>query len=152
DPFVLAIGLTVWIVRAQQRWQWIIAFGGLAAILLNMGWHIFGVLRQGNHTPTAEAILIVITLGFAAIGLVLYISVMTRQRRKIERSHAEVEGVEHDRDVFSSEMTCQTEREYLAREVHDTLAQRLTALSLQTGQVLQSLTVSDQGELVAALQ
>ncbi|MDN6411657.1 MAG: hypothetical protein L0K07_09835, partial [Yaniella sp.] len=46
-PFVLAIGLTVWIVRAQQRWQWIIAFGGLVAILLNMGWHIFGVQRQG---------------------------------------------------------------------------------------------------------
>ncbi|MDN6350585.1 MAG: hypothetical protein L0J69_02675, partial [Yaniella sp.] len=28
DPFVLAIGLTVWSVRAHQRWQWIIAFGG----------------------------------------------------------------------------------------------------------------------------
>lgn len=152
DPFVLAIGLTVWIVRAQQRWQWIIAFGGLAAILLNMGWHIFGVLRQGNHVPTAEAILIVLILGFAAIGLVLSISLMTRQRRKIAQAHAEVEAVEHDRDVISSEMTRQTEREYLAREVHDTLAQRLTALSLQTGQMQKSLTVSDQGELAAALQ
>src|SRR5699024_12414761 len=37
DPFVLAIGLTVWIVRAQPRWRWIVAFGGFAAIVLSTG-------------------------------------------------------------------------------------------------------------------
>lgn len=152
DPYVLAIGLTVWIVRAHYRWQWVVAFIGLAAILLNIGWHIFAVLRQGAHAPTSEAILIVVILGFAAIGLVLSISLMTRQRRKIDQAHAEVEAVEHDRDVISSEMTRQTEREYLAREVHDTLAQRLTALSLQTGQMQRSLASSDQVELSTALQ
>src|SRR5699024_5029628 len=151
-PFVLAFCVVVLIVRAPLRWLLIVSFGCLAAILLNMGWHIFGVLRQGNHAPTAEGILIILILGFAAIGLVLSISLMTRQRRKIDQAHAEVEAVEHDRDVISSEMTRQTEREYLAREVHDTLAQRLTALSLQTGQMQKSLAVSEPGELAAALQ
>lgn len=135
DPYVLAIGLTVWIVRARHRWQWAVVFSGLAAILLNIGWHIFAVLRQGAYAPTTEAIFIIVILGFAAIGLVLSISLMTRQRRKIDQVHSEVEAVEHDRDVISSEMTRQIEREYLARQVHDTLAQRLTALSLQAGQV-----------------
>lgn len=152
DPFVLSIGLTVWIVRARHRWQWFIAGGGFAAVLLNMGWHIFGVLRQGADAPTAEAILLVVILGFAAIGLVLSISLMTRQRRRIEQAHAAVEAVEHDRAVISSEMTRQTEREHLAREVHDTLAQRLTALSLQTGQMQRSLASKGQSELSAALQ
>src|SRR5690625_6188348 len=49
-------------------------------------------------------------------------------------------------------MTRQTEREYLAREVHDTLAQRLTALSLQTGQMQKSLAESDNEQLTSALQ
>lgn len=152
DPFVLSVGLTVWIVRARHRWQWFIAACGFTAILLNMGWHIFGIVRQGDHAPTAQAILLVVILGFAAIGLVLSISLMTRQRRKIDQAKATVEAVEHDRAVITSEMTRQTEREYLAREVHDTLAQRLTALSLQAGQMQKSLAVRDQGELSAALQ
>lgn len=152
DPYVLAIGLTVWIVRARQRWQWVIAAVGLTAIVVSIGWHILAVLRLGEYTQTAEAILLVLILGFAAIGLVLSISLLTRQRRRISQAHAEVQAVEHDRDVISSEMTRQTEREHLAREVHDTLAQRLTALSLQTGQMQKSLDGSDQTELSSALQ
>lgn len=152
DPYVLAIGLTVWIVRAQLRWQWVIAGLGLAAILVNIGWHILAVLRMGDATQTAEAILIVVILGFAALGLVLAISLMTRQRRRIRLAHEEVQAVEHDRDAMSSEMTRQTEREYLAREVHDTLAQRLTALSLQTGQMRKSLDGNQHTDLSVALE
>lgn len=151
DPYVLAVGLTVWIVRAQHRWQWGIAAGGLAAMVLNMVWHILAVQRMGEQAATAEAILAVLTLGFAAIGTVLSISLITRQRRSISEAHAEVEAVEHDRDAISIQMTRQTEREYLAREVHDTLAQRLTALSLQTGQMQKSLEGSDPNQLSNAL-
>lgn len=152
DPYVLAIGLTVWIVRAQQRWQWVIAGFGLAAVLANIGWHILAVLRMGDPAQTAEAILIVVILGFAAIGLVLAISLITRQRRRIRLAHEEVQAVEHDRDAMSTEMTRQTEREYLAREVHDTLAQRLTALSLQTGQMRKSLDGNQNTDLSVALE
>jgi len=152
DPYVLAIGLTVWIVRAQQRWQWVIAGFGLAAVLVNMGWHILAVLRMGDAAQTAEAILIVVILGFAAIGLVLAISLITRQRRRIRLAHEEVQAVEHDRHAMSTEMTRQTEREYLAREVHDTLAQRLTALSLQTGQMRKSLDGNQHTDLSVALE
>lgn len=152
DPYVLAIGLTVWIVRAQQRWQWVIAGFGLAAVLVNIGWHILAVLRMGDAAQTAEAILIVVILGFAAIGLVLAISLITRQRRRIRLAHEEVQAVEHDRHAMSTEMTRQTEREYLAREVHDTLAQRLTALSLQTGQMRKSLDGNQHTDLSVALE
>src|SRR5699024_11738627 len=40
---------------------------------------------------------------------------------------------------------------FRSREVHDTLAQRLTALSLQTGQMQKSLDTSDETELANAL-
>ncbi|GAA2033067.1 sensor histidine kinase [Yaniella flava] len=152
DPYVLGVGLTVWIVRAQHRWQWTIAAGGLAAMVLNLVWHILAIQRMGEQAATAEAILAVLTLGFAAIGTVLSISLITRQRRSINEAHAEVEAVEHDRDAISTQMTRQTEREYLAREVHDTLAQRLTALSLQTGQMQKSLDDTDPNELSSALE
>lgn len=151
DPYVLAIGLTVWIIRAQLRWQWVTAGVGLAAIVVNIGWHILAVLRRGDGASTSESILSVVMLGAAALGLVLAISLMTRQRRRILQAHQVVESVEHDRDTLSTQMTRQTEREYLAREVHDTLAQRLTALSLQAGHMQRTLHSPDQSQLAGAL-
>src|SRR5699024_5788139 len=115
------------------------------------GWQAYAVWRLEDYAEPAEAMLIVFTLGFGAIGLVLSIALLIRQRRRISLAHAEVEAVEHDREIISSQMTRQTEREYLAREVHDTLAQRLTALSLQTGQMQKSLDTNDEPELANAL-
>ena len=152
DPYLLSIGLTVWIVRAEQRWQWVVAGSGLVVVLLNMGWHILAVLRWGDRIDTFEVLMVVFIIGFAALALILGIGFTTRQRRRIRQANETVEAVEHDRDVISSEMTRQTEREYLAREVHDTLAQRLTALSLQTGQMQKSLAAAEHGELSMALQ
>jgi signal transduction histidine kinase len=152
DPYVLAIGLTVWIVRAQRRWHWVIAGAGLAAILLNIGWHILAIFRWNDRIDTSVAISVVLIFGFATLGLVLSIALTTRQRRRIRQAQEAVQAVEHDREVISSKMTRQTEREYLAREVHDTLAQRLTALSLQTGQMQKSLAESDNEQLTSALQ
>ncbi|HEY4559107.1 MAG TPA: histidine kinase [Enteractinococcus sp.] len=152
DPYVLAIGLTVWIVRAEQRWHWVVAGGGLAAILINIGWHAFAVLRWGDRIDTLPAVMTVLIFGFAAVGLVLTIGLMTRQRRRIRHAQETVEAVEHDRSVISSEMTRQTEREHLAREVHDTLAQRLTALSLQAGQMQKSLENTSDPALSNAVQ
>src|SRR5690625_3041888 len=152
DPYVLAIGLTVWIVRAQRRWHWVIAGAGLAAILLNIGWHILAIFRWNDRIDTSVAISVVLIFGFATLGLVLSIALTTRQRRRIRQAQEAVQAVEHDREVISSKMTRQTEREYLAREVHDTLAQRLTALSLQTGQMQKSLAEADNEQLTSALQ
>ena len=152
DPYVLSIGLTVWIVRAQHRWQWIIAGIGLSAIVLNFVWHGLAVLRWGDRIDTTVVLLVVLIAAFAALGLVLSISLTTRQRRRIRQARETVEAAEHDRAQISTQMTRQTEREYLAREVHDTLAQRLTALSLQTGQMQKSLAEAEPDELVSALQ
>src|SRR5690625_2886052 len=152
DPYVLAIGLTVWIVRAQRRWHWVIAGAGLTAILLNIGWHNLAIFRWNDRIDTSVAISVVLVFGFATLGLVLSIALTTRQRRRIRQAQEAVQAVEHDREVISSKMTRQTEREHLAREVHDTLAQRLTALSLQTGQMQKSLAEAEPDELVSALQ
>lgn len=152
DPYLLSIGLTVWVIRAQQRWQWVVASAGIAVVLLNMGWHLLAVLRWGDRIDTFEVLMAVFIIGFAALALTLGMSFTTRQRRRIRQADETVEAVAHDRNVISSEMTRQTEREYLAREVHDTLAQRLTALSLQTGQMQKSLADTEHGELSTALQ
>lgn len=152
DPYVLAIGLTVWIVRAHQRWHWIVSGIGLAAIVVNIAWHLLALWRWETDFDTTVAALVVLSFGFATLGLVLAIGFTTRHRRRMRQARDTVEAVEHDREVLSSEMTRQTEREYLAREVHDTLAQRLTALSLQAGQMQKSLADTHDADLTSALQ
>lgn len=150
DPYVLAVGLTVWIVRAQHRWQWAIAGGGILAILVNIAWHALAVRHWDNLDPW-EGTAYVLIFGMAMLVTVLSIGFMTRQRRSIQQAQDAVEQVEHDRDEISSQMTRQTEREFLAREVHDTLAQRLTALSLQAGRMRRSMNTEDNTELTVAL-
>ncbi len=152
DPYVMAIGLTVWMVRAEHRWQWIVAGAGLFGIVINIGWHILALLRMPDGAAVQAYIVAVLTVGFLAVAIVLATSILTRQRRRIEQADATVEAVEHDRDTISTQMTRQTEREHLAREVHDTLAQRLTALSLQTGQMQNQLAQYPDADLSTALK
>ena len=129
DPYVMAIGLTVWMVRAEHRWQWIVAGASLFGIVINIGWHILALLRMPDGAAAQAYIVAVLTVGFLAVAIVLATSILTRQRRRIEQADATVEAGTRSRH-YLYQMTRQTEREHLAREVHDTLAQRLTALSL----------------------
>lgn len=150
DPYVLAIGLTVWLVRATRPWHWIVTGFGLVAIVINIVWHLLAVLRLPTWIAAETPIVLVLTAGFITLGLVLGIGLLTRQRRKVRQVENAVDAVAHDRDIISTQMTRQTEREYLAREVHDTLAQRLTALSLQTGQLQKNISPADD-QLAEAL-
>ena len=103
DPYVMAIGLTVWMVRAEHRWQWIVAGAGLFGIVINIGWHILALLRMPDGAAAQAYIVAVLTVGFLAVAIVLATSILTRQRRRIEQADATVEAVEHDRDTIRSE-------------------------------------------------
>src|SRR5699024_4894257 len=43
DPYVLSIGLTVWIIRAKNRWHWIVAGCGRAAMSILVWWPVSAV-------------------------------------------------------------------------------------------------------------
>lgn len=152
DPYVAAIGLTVWLVRAHKPWHWNVAYASLAVIGISLIRHLLAVQRWGDGFDRAQNVTLVLSIGGLLVGTVLAIAFMTRQRRRIHTAQEIVSAAQHDRRVISDQMTRQTEREFLAREVHDTLAQRLTALSLQTGHLQRSVENQSNPQLWEALQ
>lgn len=152
DPFLLAVGLTVWIVRCSKRWQWVVAAAGLVLIMVSAAFLLLGLNRWPDEEYQSTGRLIVIFGTMLCLGLVLGISLWVRQRRSIEQAEAQAEYAQHSSEQLSDELTRQREREDLAREVHDTLAGRLSGLSLQVGSLEASAQQSEKSELDDALR
>ena len=133
DPFVLAVGLTVWIGRAQKRWEWWIAAMGGVAIAVNAV-RILRVAQQiGDDADRRGAMIAVLALLLLCVSLVAGISMWARQRKRTGIASAAARSAQQSSEQLSDEVVRQREREALAREVHDTLASRLSAIALQTG-------------------
>lgn len=133
DPFVLAVGLTVWIVRARQRWQWAVAAAGLAVILINAGLHARALTAWPDEDYQRTGYVLLAMLTVLCLGLVLGISFGVRQRRSALAAKAQTRDATHSNEQLSAQLTRQKERQDLAREVHDTLASDLSGLSLHVG-------------------
>lgn len=152
DPFVLAVGLTVWIVRCRSRWQWAVAGVGLAVIPLNAVLHLVRLSPWPDEDYVQTGRVLVTCLSVICLGLVLGISLWARQRRSTQRAEADAQSAQHSSEQLSDELTRRREREDLAREVHDTLAGRLSGLSLQVGSLEQTAQRGDEGQLDEALR
>lgn len=152
DPFVLAVGLTVWVARCQQRWQWGIAVLGLVLIGLNAGLHLYSLSQWPDDDYRQTGQLLVLSLAVLCLGLVLGISLWRRQRRSTQTAEAQAESAQRSSEQLSEELTRQREREDLAREVHDTLAGRLSGLSLQVGSLEETAEGGHNGQLNDALR
>ncbi|GAA1182145.1 sensor histidine kinase [Nesterenkonia xinjiangensis] len=133
DPFVLAVGLTVWIVRAERRWHWAVAAAGFAIIMICAGLHLHALSGwpDPDYRRTGQILVAVVTV--LCLGLVLGISLGVRQRRSARAAEAHARAAEHSNEQLTEELTRQQERQVLAREVHDTLASDLSGLSLHVG-------------------
>lgn len=133
DPFVLAVGLTVWIVRAERRWHWAVAAAGFAIIMICAGLHLHALSGwpDPDYRRTGQILVAVVTV--LCLGLVLGISLGVRQRRSARAAEAHARAAEHSNEQLTEQLTRQQERQVLAREVHDTLASDLSGLSLHVG-------------------
>lgn len=133
DPFVLAVGLAVWVVRAERRWHWAVAAAGFAVILICAGLHLYALTGwpDPDYQRTGQILVAVVTV--LCLGLVLGISLGVRQRRSARTAEAHARAAEHSNEALTEQLTRQQERQILAREVHDTLASDLSGLSLHVG-------------------
>lgn len=152
DPMVLAVGLTVWMVRAHRRWHWAVAGAGFAAILVNALIHLNALRHWPDEDYQRSGQLLVAAMAVVCIGLVLGISFWARQRRTAEQAKVQAHAARSSAEDLSDELTRQREREDLAREVHDTLASRLSGLSLQVGSLEKSAQRGDAEQLDDALR
>lgn len=133
DPFVVAVGLTVWIVHCTRRWHWYVALAGVLVIVANMVIHLVRITgwEDADYRRTAYTAVVLVTI--LCLVLVLSIGLWTRQKRTTQAAQADALTAQANTEELSDELVRQREREELAREVHDTLASRLSVLSLQTG-------------------
>ena len=134
-------GLTSLIGQPGQRSRIAIGFG-FAALLANFFLHLWRL----SSWPQDGAVVgrwVVAVLAVATFALVVSIGLGLRQRAVAQAAEASAAAASSRNDALSDELTRQREREDLAREVHDTLASRLTAISLQAG------TLEDQTKGVA---
>lgn len=152
DPFVLAVGLTVWIVRCRSPWQWAVAGVGLGVIVLNAGLHLHRLSRWPDEDYRQTGQVLVICLAVLCLVLTLGISLWARQRRSTQLAEADAQSAQHSSEQLTGELARRREREDLAREVHDTLAGRLSGLSLQVGSLEHSARRGDEGQLDDALR
>ncbi|SNU01054.1 Signal transduction histidine kinase [Ruaniaceae bacterium KH17] len=132
DPFVLAIGLTVWLGRAEKRWEWWVFGGGMAAILVSAVRMLLMVRLQADDVREVGMIAIPVLL-VLCLCLIVGIGMWSRQRKRTEVAAASADKAQRSADQLAGDLARQREREDLAREVHDTLASRLSAIALQTG-------------------
>lgn len=152
DPFVLAVGLTVWITRSQRRWHWVIAGAGLLVIAINAALHVAALTRWPDADYARTGQVLVVTLAALGIALVLGVSLWVRQRRSAQHAQATAHSAQQSSAELSDELTRRREREDLAREVHDTLAGRLSGLSLHVGSLEATAQRNDADHLGEALR
>lgn len=147
DPFVLAVGLTVWTARARRRWHWAVAAAGVAVILISAGLHLYALSGWPDEDYRRTGQVLVAALTALCLGLVLGLSLWTRQRRSVEAAEAQARAAEHTSEQLSEQLTRRRERDELAREVHDTLASDLSGLSLQVGGLEKAVQTTDDPQI-----
>ena len=149
QPIYLVYGITGFFHGALLR-PWPLAFAGIGATGLVIHSHIVTT----ESTPATWAIYLGVVAGQTlAVGLGLYagekITEIAEERREtlreLERAMAENEGL-HDQLVAQArEAGVLDERQRMAREIHDTIAQGLTGVITQIEAVNQSW--GDEGEV-----
>lgn len=152
DPFLLAVGLTGWIARCTRRWHWGVVVAGMVLIVANGVMHIvrLGQWPEEDYRQTGRILVAFSVL--VCLSLILAIGFWARQRRSTRRAEAEADTALRASEHLSDELTRQREREDLAREVHDTLASRLSVLSLQAGSLQETAQREGESKLHQELQ
>lgn len=152
DPFLLAVGLTVWIARAQRGWQWAIAGTGLMMIVANGVMHIVRLHQWPDEEYRLTGQLLVAFTVLGCLSLVLALGFWARARRSTRKAEADADSAQRTSEHLTDELTRQREREDLAREVHDTLASRLSVLSLHAGSLQETAQREGEARLQQELQ
>jgi signal transduction histidine kinase len=121
---VMALVLTAW----QYGWRAVIAFSAGMA-LLTLGLHLFFFRPGGPSLLPPVTVVIMQTISFLVVGY--FISTLMRQLQRQQAALAQANAKLTDYAATLEDLTISRERNRMARELHDTLAHTLSALSVQ---------------------
>jgi signal transduction histidine kinase len=123
-PLLMALILTAW----QYGWRYVLLFSSGIA-LLTMGLHLYFYRPGGASLLPPLTVLLIQTVSFLVAGY--FISVLIGRLRQQQESLAQANAQLTDYAATLEELTISRERNRMARELHDTLAHTLSALSVQ---------------------
>ncbi len=160
DYLLLLIGahgaLVSWPPR-RRRQVAVITTGMVIAFTLRellSPWGDAGVLWESLRDPGADEIVMWgVTILLAVLSLLVsFGSAVLMRTRSESRAHLDRADQEHSRAAaLSTELGRQSERERLARDIHDALAHRLSVISLQSGALEEATRSQDESVARAAL-
>ncbi len=121
---LIVLILIVW----QYGWRYVIVFSGGIAVF-SLGLHLYFFRPGGPSLLPPVFVLVIQTITFLVVGY--FIDVLVQQLRQQNESleHANAQLLDHAATL--EELTISRERNRMARELHDTLAHTLSALSVQ---------------------
>jgi signal transduction histidine kinase len=140
---LMALVLLVW----QYGWRAAVLFsGGVAAFTL--GLHLYYYRPDGPSLLAPVFVLVIQTITFLLVGY--YVSVLVQQLKQQNESLAQANARLVDHAATLEELTISRERNRMARELHDTLAHTLSALSVQleTAQAYQNVDPGVTAEIL----
>jgi signal transduction histidine kinase len=139
--------------------RWALVTGTYAAVVVTFCWDVatHGSLLAGfvgdppEGTPARLALFWVVPI-VAAVAVVPFAGYGFARQLRAERDAAKRGTAEANRNVavLHQEVERERERQELARELHDTLAARLSSLSLHAGALELSIGVADEKSAAAA--
>ena len=154
DCLLMLIGLFHLIIRGSRRSAVIAAVTGSVVVIGSIVRHclsptalnpfsffvISSAVQPGNPalpTPPEDTVLAVnvvtIGIGTIALGLSLGLGYLIRRTQRMRAVEARADREAQRNESLSAELARQSERELLARALHDTLSHRLSVISLHSG-------------------
>jgi signal transduction histidine kinase len=120
----MALVLTAW----HYGWRYVVLFNGGVA-LFTLGLHLFFFRPGGPSLLPPVTVVIIQTVSFLVVGY--FISTLMRRLKQQQDSLEQANAQLTDYAATLEELTISRERNRMARELHDTLAHTLSALSVQ---------------------
>jgi signal transduction histidine kinase len=121
---VMALVLTAW----QYGW-WAVGLFSAGMALLTLGLHLYFFQPGGPSLLPPITVVIMQTISFLVVGY--FISTLMGQLQRQQAALAQANAQVTDYAATLEDLTISRERNRLARELHDTLAHTLSALSVQ---------------------
>lgn len=154
DVLLLLVGVFHAVVRLPRRPALVATASGIAVVLWAViracvrapGHNPFAILFAPEGVPlvgadahiftreTALALdVLTITSGIVAVGIAAGVGYLVRRTRRMRSVEAVAAHQTERSEALTEQLARQSERQMLARELHDTLSHRLSVISLQSG-------------------
>lgn len=174
DALLLLIGIFHLVIRASKR-QAIVASAVASVLVIGSTLRMclgpaqlnpFAILflpdpeqmtNLDAPAPPADAMLaitlVTIAAAFIGLGISLGVGALLRRTKRMKTVETIAARETQRNDSLSAELARQSERELLARELHDTLSHRLSVISLHSGALeVGSKDVADVASTASALR